>query len=83
MRMSRHLGLFSIINGFTENDFTYSGSYTWVNEGSGNWSIQFKTSGTLVLLKDIIVDASLIGGGGGGGAGRTTSHVGAGGGGGI
>ena len=46
--------------------FTYTGQYTEVDDGGGNWRIKFLTSGTLKLKNKITVDVFLVGGGGGG-----------------
>ena len=54
------------IGGFFSTDFTYTGTYTWVDDGSGNWRLKFLTSGTFTPNKNVIVDAFLVGGGGGG-----------------
>lgn len=59
-------------------NFTYTGNYTEVDDGGGNWRIKFLTSGTLTLKNKIVVDVFLVGGGGGG---RSSSNVGGGGGG--
>lgn len=58
--------------------FTYTGQYTEVDDGGGNWRIKFLTSGTLTLKNKITVDVFLVGGGGGG---RSASSSGGGGGG--
>jgi len=47
--------------------FTYSGPYTLVDDGHGNWRIRFLGSGTLIFLRDTVLDVFLVGGGGGGG----------------
>ncbi len=46
--------------------FTYSGNYTVTSEGSGNWNVQFKNSGTLTMNGALSADVHLVGGGGGG-----------------
>lgn len=62
--------------------FTYTGSYTLLDDGDDNWRIKFLTSGTLVLTKTITVDIFTLGGGGGAVNNVTTNYVhGAGGGG--
>ena len=65
----------------TEFDFTYTGSYSVIDDGNGNWRIKFLTSGTFKSSKDLLVDTFLVGGGGGGG--KVTDYYGAGGGGGY
>jgi len=65
--------------------FTYTGSYTLIDDGYGNWRIKFTSSGTFVLLHQAgYIDAFLVGGGGGGGRnnGADANHRGGGGGGG-
>ncbi len=47
-------------------EFTYTGVYTLLDDGDGDWRIKFLTSGTLILTdKNRTVDAFLVGGGGG------------------
>jgi uncharacterized repeat protein (TIGR02543 family) len=46
--------------------FTYSGTKTIVDDGSGNWRIKFLTSGTFTPLVNMTIDLFLVGGGGGG-----------------
>jgi len=58
---------------FTEDDFTYTGTYSWINDGGSNFRLEFLSSGTFTPKKPIIIDASLIGGGGSGGNGLTYS----------
>ena len=63
-------------------EFTYTGTYTLLDDGDGNWRIKFLTSGTLVLAKAITVDIFALGGGGGAVNSITSNYVhGAGGGG--
>ena len=63
-------------------DFNWSGgdgTYQVLDDGGGNWRIKFLSSGTFTPLKDMVIDAFLVGGGGGrsyvlcggGGAGYT------------
>ena len=65
-------------------DFNWSGgdgTYQVLDDGGGNWRIKFLSSGTFTPLKDMVVDAFLVGGGGGkgmsytgaGGSGYTTT----------
>lgn len=46
--------------------FTYTGTYEYIDDGEGNWRIKFLSSGTFTPLKDMTIDAFLVGGGGGG-----------------
>ena len=65
--------------------FTYTGSYTLLDDGDDNWRIKFLTSGTFTLAKSVTCDIFCVGGGagggystswgGGGGAGGYTSTV--------
>lgn len=52
--------------GFTEKDFTFTGSKTWVDDGDGNWRLKFLSSGTFTPKKKVKIDIFLVGGGGGG-----------------
>ena len=54
-------------------EFTYTGQYSFVDEGEDNWHIYFLTSGTFTLLRpnELLVDLSLVGGGGGGSGAST------------
>ena len=65
-------------------DFNWTGgdgTYQALDDGGGNWRIKFLSSGTFTPLKDMVVDAFLLGAGGGsgsdycgaGGAGYTTT----------
>ena len=45
--------------------FTYTGTYEYIDGGAGNWRIKFLTSGVFTPLKDMLVDAFLVGAGGG------------------
>jgi len=47
--------------------FTYTGSSTVIDDGSGNWRIKFLTSGTFTPLVNMNVNMFVVGGGGGGG----------------
>ena len=65
-------------------DFNWTGSdnsYLVLNDGDDNWRIKFLTSGTFTPLKDMTIDAFLVGGGGSGAVGLS-SGVSSGGGGG-
>lgn len=49
-------------------DMTYTGTMTIVDDGNGDWHVDFKTSGTLRFLADPgPIDKFLVGGGAGGG----------------
>lgn len=62
--------------------FTYTGTYEYIDDGSGNWRLKFLTSGTLTLKNKITVDVFLVGGGGSGGKTNSVQYgVGGGGGG--
>ena len=62
-------------------DFTWSGSdgtCLVIDDGGGNWRIKFLSSGVLTWLKNMLIDAFLVGAGGGGslagaGGGYTTT----------
>lgn len=65
-------------------DFEWTGgdgTYQVLEDGKGNWRIKFLSSGTFTPLKNMVVDAFLVGGGGGkswvfcggGGSGYTTT----------
>lgn len=54
-------------------DFTWSGSDLTclvIDDGGGNWRIKFLSSGRFTPLKDMTIDAFVVGGGGGGGHGE-------------
>ena len=63
--------------------FTYTGQYTEIDDGGGNWRVKFLTSGTLTLFNKITVDVFLVGGGGGGAANNSFGSGNAGGAGGF
>lgn len=65
---------------FTEDDFTYTGSYTWVDDEDGDFRIRLLSSGAFTPQKDIVIDVFLVGGGG---SGRRSSEYGGGSGGGY
>ncbi len=56
----------ALSRGFTEEDFTFTGSKTWVDDGDGNWRLKFTSSGTFTPKKRVKIDIFLVGGGGGG-----------------
>lgn len=50
-------------------DFTWTGgdgTYQVLDDGDKNWRIKFLSSGTFTPLKDMVIDAFLVGAGGGG-----------------
>lgn len=47
--------------------FTYTGQYSFIDDGGGNWRIKFLSSGVFTTLKDMFVDEFLVAGGGAGG----------------
>lgn len=60
--------------------FTYTGTFTQIDDGEGNWRVKFLTSGTLVFSGNVTLDVFCVGGGGGGNsAGTWTGGGGAGG----
>lgn len=67
---------------FGPTDFTYTGAYTWVDDGAAGWRLKFLTSGTFTPLKNVTVDVFLVGGGAGGHDGVANLRGGGGGGGG-
>ncbi len=66
---------------FNEGSFTYTGNYVY-SENDDGFRIEFKSSGTLHLLKNVAVDAFIVGGGGSGGKGKGDGSSSGGGGGG-
>ena len=72
-------------SGFPE--FTYTGAYTLIDDGDGNWRIKFTTSGTLNFSKlgkgNGSIDIFCVGGGASGQCGAGTLNPGGGGGGGY
>lgn len=52
----------------------YTGDYTLTDDGNDNWRVKFLTSGTFTALKDVTIDAFLVGGGGGGGTGAIANN---------
>jgi hypothetical protein len=61
-----------ISRGFTDSDFSFSGSYIWCEDNDRNWKLKFTSSGIFTPLKDIVVDVFIVGGGGGGRTGTWT-----------
>jgi len=47
--------------------FSYTGTYTLIDDGSRNWRIKFLTSGTFTSEKEITIDICCVGGGAGSG----------------
>lgn len=60
-------------------EFTYTGTYTLIDDGGGNWRIKFLSSGKFTPAKDMTVDAFLVGGGASGNAGILGNEAGGGG----
>ncbi len=79
--------LFSFFNFFLFSSssfaamYTYTGSSTLINSGSGVYIVKFLTSGTFTPVNDMTVNVLVVGGGGGGGSGSTSGGGGGGGGG--
>lgn len=46
-------------------NFEYTGQYTEIDDGQGNWRVKFLTSGTLTVKSKVTVDVFLVGAGGG------------------
>lgn len=63
--------------------FTYTGSSTLTDDGSGNFRIKFLTSGTFTPLINMTIDVFIVGGGGGGRNGISNLNQGGGGAGGL
>jgi hypothetical protein len=72
-----------ISRSFTQEDFTYTGSYVWVDDGNGNFRFKALTSGTFTPLKKIVIDVFIVGGGGGGRNAGANQYAGGGGAGGL
>jgi len=72
-----------ISRGFTQEDFTYSGSFVWVDDGNGDFRFKALTSGTFTPLKKIAIDVFIVGGGGGGRNAGANQYPGGGGAGGL
>jgi len=53
-------------------EFTYTGTYSLLDDGDKNWRIKFLTSGTFTPAKTISLDVFVVGGGGGR---RSWSHT--------
>lgn len=51
---------------FHSDDYTYSGTHSFIDDGDGNFRIRFLTSGIFTPKKKIVVDIFVVGGGGGG-----------------
>lgn len=57
-------------------DFNWTGgdgTYQVRDDGDGNWRIKFLSSGTFTPLRDMVIDAFLVGGGGSGSTGGAGS----------
>ncbi|MEN6339600.1 MAG: glycine-rich domain-containing protein [Clostridiaceae bacterium] len=69
-----------VSNRFSSTDFSYSGTYSYLDDGDGNCRIRFLTSGIFTPIKNFTFDLFLVGGGAGGGAAGTGGRGGGGGG---
>lgn len=69
-----------VSNRFSSTDFSYSGTYSFLDDGDGNCRIRFLTSGIFTPTKTFTFDLFLVGGGAGGGAAGTGGRGGGGGG---
>ncbi len=67
----------------TSTNFTYTGSYTWVQDSAADYRLKFLTSGVFTPQISIDIDVFVVGGGGGGGTYSSASRAGGGGGGGY
>lgn len=56
------------IGGSGAPQFEYTGQYSFIDDGGGNWRIKFLTSGVFTPLKNMTIDVFLVGAGGGGSA---------------
>lgn len=54
--------------------FTYTGTYSLIDDGNSNWRIKFLSSGKFVPEQNMTIDAFVVGGGGGGGHGENTGR---------
>ena len=68
---------------FTSSDFTFTGSYEWVQEDDNNWHLLMKSDGDFTAKKSTNIDIFCVGGGGGGGSAMENRGYGGGGGGGY
>lgn len=68
---------------FTVDDFTYSGSYVFIDDGNHNFRLKFLTSGTFTPTKKVVIDLFIVGGGGGGRNAGANQYAGGGGAGGL
>lgn len=73
--------MYTTATAFESGDFTYTGSYVWVQDDADNWRLKLLTSGTFTPTKKVTIDIFIVGGGGGGanGGGRYGGGGGAGG----
>lgn len=60
-------------------EFTYTGTSSLLDDGSGNWRIKFLSSGKFTPKKNMTVDVFLVGGGGSGNRGILGNAAGGGG----
>ena len=53
---------------FSQYDYSFTGDSEFIDEGGGNWHVNFTSNGTLTLNKALVADLYLLGGGQSGGA---------------
>ena len=63
MRTSRKISI--LASGQRGPQFSYTGTYTLIDDGNKNWRIKFLTSGTFIPKAAMVVDLFAVGGGGG------------------
>ena len=78
MRASRRGGV--LAGSVGELAFSFSGSYSFLDDGGGNYRYRLLSSGILTVTRKVVIDAFLVGGGA---SGRRSSNYGGGGGGGY
>ncbi|MEN6338652.1 MAG: hypothetical protein ABFD03_00850, partial [Clostridiaceae bacterium] len=64
MRLMRRGGVLAGSVGKLE--FSFSGSYSFLDDGDGNYRYRFLSSGILTVTRKVLIDAFLVGGGAGG-----------------
>lgn len=78
MRTSRRGGV--LAGSIGKLEFSFSGAYSFLDDGDGNYRYRFLSSGILTVSRRVEIDAFLVGGGAGG---RRSTNYGGGGGGGL
>lgn len=63
MRTSRKISI--LASGQRGPQFSYTGTYTLIDDGNRNWRIKFLTSGTFIPKAAMVIDLFAVGGGGG------------------